>query len=509
MRLKHLTDDKVNARGAGKREIRTHQPTGGRGNEGGLRIGEMERDSLCAHGVSTFLQESMMKRGDATTFWICNGCGRIPIYNEAEGLFVCSTCDGPLTFNGVSPETLTLQLPTVQSRATFSRVAMPYTLKLLDQELTTFANTGFRFVTEASVARLRESDWDWPSVDVDFKAEERVVEAEADTGSKPQRKKSEASASALVSEGAGDAESVADAMAIRFSNKLVNEYSVFGTYAPTPFRVTGPQIPGPDGTVYPELGVAANGSIDAGQQTWPTVEHYYQAMKFPLDAAWQEEIRRAATPVKAKQLGGSPGHPTRGDWEKIKEQVIKSALLAKFRQNPALLELLKGTGERRLVEASTADNFWGAGPKGKGLNRLGALLTEVRAELKAERPDKTMLAPVAESGSGSDSSESIEQSPEATAEAAAAEADETAADAEATVKQVGGSGSGGNGVYLFINSTPMGGVEHKARQARGRGPARSLSWEGMESVSQSGGGGEQLTTDTGNPVDIKVEKLGS
>jgi hypothetical protein len=240
-------------------------------------------------------------------------------------------------------------------------------------------------------------------------------------------------------------------------------------------------------------------------------------MKFPLDAAWQEEIRRAATPVKAKQLGGSPGHPARGDWEKIKEQVMKTALLAKFRQNPALLELLKGTGERRLVEASTADNFWGAGPKGKGLNRLGALLTEVRAELKVERPDKTMLAPVSSSSdssdssgsSGSGSSESTESSPELTAEAAAAEAEATAADAEVAVKQVGGSGSGGNGVYLFINSTPMGGVEQKARQARGRGPARNLSWEGMESVSQSGGGSEQLTTDTGNPVDIKVEKLGS
>jgi hypothetical protein len=170
------------------------------------------------------------------------------------------------------------------------------------------------------------------------------------------------------------------------------------------------------------------------------------------------------------------------------------------------------------MEASTADNFWGVGPKGKGLNRLGALLTEVRAELKVERPDKTMLAPVAESdssssdsssgSSGSGSSESTESSPEATAETAAAEAEATAADAEVAVKQVGGSGSGGNGVYLFINSTPMGGVEQKARQARGRGPARSLSWEGMESVSQSGGG-EQLTTDTGLNTEVKVEKLGS
>jgi DNA-directed RNA polymerase II subunit RPB2 len=177
MRLKHLTDDKVNARGAGKREMRTHQPTGGRANEGGLRIGEMERDSLCAHGVAGFLQESMMKRGDATDFWICNGCGRIPIYNEAEKLFVCPTCDGPITYSGVTPDTLTMLLPTKQSRASFSKIAVPYSLKLLDQELSTFMNAGFRFVTETSVERLKDYAWDWPTVDVNFKPEERDIVA--------------------------------------------------------------------------------------------------------------------------------------------------------------------------------------------------------------------------------------------------------------------------------------------------------------------------------------------
>ena len=110
-----------------------------------------------------------MKRGDGTTFWICNGCGRIPIYNEGENLFVCPTCDGPLTFTGVTADTMRLQLPTKQSRATFSKVAIPYTLKLLDQELTTFMNAGLRFVTEASISRLREDTWAWPSIDIEVK----------------------------------------------------------------------------------------------------------------------------------------------------------------------------------------------------------------------------------------------------------------------------------------------------------------------------------------------------
>lgn len=86
MRLKHMTEDKWNARGEGRREQRTHQPTGGRGNEGGLKIGEMERDAICAHGITSFIQESMMKRSDGTSFIVCNGCGTIPIYNERQNL---------------------------------------------------------------------------------------------------------------------------------------------------------------------------------------------------------------------------------------------------------------------------------------------------------------------------------------------------------------------------------------------------------------------------------------
>ena len=521
MRLKHLTDDKVNSRGVGKREVRTHQPTGGRGNEGGLRIGEMERDSLIAHCATLFLQESMMKRGDGTTFWICNGCGRVPIYNEGEGLFVCPTCDGPLTFNGITAETLTLQLPTMQSRATFSRVEMPYTLKLLDQETTGLGNFGFRIVTESSVARLRESEWPWPKIDVEFKAGERGVseeeekekvaaaeekEEETTVGEKPKRKKSEASASASAP---ADVAAVVDAMSIRFSNKLVNEYSAFSNFAPAAFRITGPQIPASDGTAYPELGVAANGSVDAGQQTWPTVEHYYQAMKFPLDPKWQEEIRQAPSPAKAKHIGLSPEHPARGDWDQIKEKVMKKALLAKFRQNPALLALLLGTEERRLVDASTADSYWGAGPKGKGLNRLGVLLTEVRTELKDARPDQSLLAEASESSDESSSAESSEASLEPIDAAADGAEAAVAAAMEVVPKQ-----SGGGGVYLFINSAATGGVEQKARRARQRGGNQRISWAGSESVSGGGGGGgggdnDQMEMGGGAVTEVMVEKLGS
>jgi hypothetical protein len=158
MRLKHLTQDKINSRASGRKEIRTHQPTGGRGNEGGMRIGEMERDALVAHGVTDFLQESMMKRSDGTSFVVCNGCGTIPIYNPGQNLYVCPTCDGPLKFQGETADTLGLILPVKKSRATFSTIEVPYALKLLDQELTTFMNAGFRFVTARHMRHFRDTE---------------------------------------------------------------------------------------------------------------------------------------------------------------------------------------------------------------------------------------------------------------------------------------------------------------------------------------------------------------
>ncbi|NDA66814.1 MAG: hypothetical protein EBY09_09250, partial [Verrucomicrobia bacterium] len=71
-----------------------------------MRIGEMERDTLISHGVTSFLQESMMKRSDGSSFWICDGCGTVPIYNEAQKLFLCPLCDGPLTYQGTTADGL-------------------------------------------------------------------------------------------------------------------------------------------------------------------------------------------------------------------------------------------------------------------------------------------------------------------------------------------------------------------------------------------------------------------
>jgi DNA-directed RNA polymerase II subunit RPB2 len=81
-RLKHMVADKINSRNTGPKTLLTRQPTQGRGNEGGLRIGEMERDALTAHGMSKFLAESMMERADKATVQVDKDAGRIDTSRE-------------------------------------------------------------------------------------------------------------------------------------------------------------------------------------------------------------------------------------------------------------------------------------------------------------------------------------------------------------------------------------------------------------------------------------------
>ena len=92
-RLKHMVAEKINSRGIGKVTGLTRQPTEGRRRGGGLRIGEMERDTLLSHGISMFIQESMMERSDKYAWSACKKCGTLVSLNIPLNINVCKNCN--------------------------------------------------------------------------------------------------------------------------------------------------------------------------------------------------------------------------------------------------------------------------------------------------------------------------------------------------------------------------------------------------------------------------------
>jgi len=112
--------------------------------------------------------------------------------------------------------------------------------------------------------------------------------------------------------------------------------------------------------------------------TYPTVEHYFQAMKFPTDPEYQELIRLTKTPSSAKRMGASRSHPITPQWDQIKTRVMVIAITAKFTQHPDLQQRLTDTAPSILVERSYRDTFWGVTQGGIGHNVMGVLLMKLR-----------------------------------------------------------------------------------------------------------------------------------
>jgi DNA-directed RNA polymerase II subunit RPB2 len=116
-RLKHMVADKVHSRGSnGPIVMLTRQPSEGRSKNGGLRLGEMERDCLIGHGISEFLKEKMLDTSDNYRLFICKNCGLTANANPAKNIYKCNHCK--------------LSTDIVQIR-------IPYAFKLLSQELYT------------------------------------------------------------------------------------------------------------------------------------------------------------------------------------------------------------------------------------------------------------------------------------------------------------------------------------------------------------------------------------
>ena len=152
MRLKHMVKDKINYRARGPNQVLTRQPVQGRANDGGLRIGEMERDGVCAHGLAHFLNESFLVRGDEYYMAVCNKTGFISIYNEEKNLFLSPYSDGPIKFHTNPDGSINLKNISKFGRS-FSLLRIPYSFKLLIQELQVM-NVQMRIITDENVDQL-------------------------------------------------------------------------------------------------------------------------------------------------------------------------------------------------------------------------------------------------------------------------------------------------------------------------------------------------------------------
>lgn len=138
---------------------------------------------------------------------------------------------------------------------------------------------------------------------------------------------------------------------------------------------------------YGEFSNFAPYGFNLKHKRWNSVEHYFQAQKFK-GTGLESKIRKANNPNFAARLGRNRKYKIRRDWESVKVNVMREAVLAKFQQNPDICDLLINTGDAKLIEHTGNDNFWGDGGDGKGRNMLGRILMQVREELNLEKEEK-------------------------------------------------------------------------------------------------------------------------
>jgi ribA/ribD-fused uncharacterized protein len=93
------------------------------------------------------------------------------------------------------------------------------------------------------------------------------------------------------------------------------------------------------------------------------------------------QIANARSAREAFQLSRQYEEYKRKDWEQVKEDIMFRALEAKFTTHPILCHQLLATSQAHIVEHTHADSYWGDGGNGKGRNRLGYLLEQLRDTL--------------------------------------------------------------------------------------------------------------------------------
>ena len=121
--------------------------------------------------------------------------------------------------------------------------------------------------------------------------------------------------------------------------------------------------------------------FDLDGHWWPSSEHFYQAGKF-AGTPYADVIRQAPSPRRAADLGREPSRRPRPDWSRVRDEVMRRAVAAKFAAHADIRAVLLATGDETIVEDSPSDYYWGRGADGTGQNMLGRILMHLRAELR-------------------------------------------------------------------------------------------------------------------------------
>jgi ribA/ribD-fused uncharacterized protein len=116
---------------------------------------------------------------------------------------------------------------------------------------------------------------------------------------------------------------------------------------------------------------------------WPTVEHYYQALKFD-NADYQMKILSAPSATQAKSLGNARFKKKRSDFKQVRTTLMTRAVYTQAKTYSNIAERILQTGSANLVENSQFDYYWGCGRDHRGDNHYGKILMNVRSKLLGE-----------------------------------------------------------------------------------------------------------------------------
>jgi ribA/ribD-fused uncharacterized protein len=130
---------------------------------------------------------------------------------------------------------------------------------------------------------------------------------------------------------------------------------------------------------------------------FPTVEHYFQAMKakeFKDDEIY-EKIIKAKSAKAAKALGKKVKSFEKEIWDAKRDDIMRLGIRTKFVQHPELRKQLQETGERMIGEADARNTYWGIGTsqtsdkskhpdKWRGQNKIGKIMMDLRKEFTEE-----------------------------------------------------------------------------------------------------------------------------